>query len=168
MSDPNANEGVEALAALVGTTQAELQKVDDAIVGESASLSKDTFGGQQILQGHINNVRKDIPGAHNTPAAAPPPPPSDFEYPPPPQQQVYTQPAQPVQHVQHVQPAPSYGGEITIILQKLVDIDNRIGELTSRLNDIEYFDKKVVDSLTRGLKSKVKQVTIKLDDTNHS
>ena len=166
MNDPNTNEGVEALAALVGTTQAELKKVDEAIIGESSNPLRGTFEGQQILQGHINNVKGDTPGSS---VMVPPPPPSDFEYPPIQQQHVQQQHVQqqPVQQ-QPVQHAQSYGGEITIILQKLVDIDRSISDLTSRLNDIEYFDKKIVDSLTRGLKSKIKQVTIKLDDTNRS
>ena len=69
----------------------------------------------------------------------------------------------------HPQPQPQgYGSELQIVLQKLVSIDDSIKELNNRIDSIEYFDKKVIDSLTRGLQSKVKQVTIKLDDIKNS
>lgn len=162
MSKETVNEGVQALAALVGTTQAELNKVDEAIVGESAALMPGAFTGHEILQGHINSVKGNNPTA-NPPGAPPASHTPPVHTPPVPAHGTPAHQAPPPPA-----PMPTYGGELTIILQKLVDIDGRITELTNRLNDIEYFDKKVVDSLSRGLKAKMKQVTIKFDDINHT
>ena len=86
-----------------------------------------------------------------------------------PMEQPMQQPVQqPVQHpVQAQVPTQNtYGSELTVVLQKLVSIESEIKGLNERIDSIEYFDKKVVDSLTRGLNNKVKQVTIKLDEPN--
>tara|TARA_Y100000310_G_scaffold197205_1_gene197292 strand:- start:1967 stop:2482 length:516 start_codon:yes stop_codon:yes gene_type:complete len=160
----DANEQVEAFAALVGSTQSALHQLDENIVGEAGNLKRTSFDGKEVLKGHIQNVRGKL-GPQAMPVEPSPsvgPPPMNHQAPPPSQPllQNYSQPVQ--------QPAvqPMYGSELTIILQKLVSIENELKGLNERLDNIEYFDKKVVDSLTRGLNNKVKQVTIKLDDIN--
>ena len=161
-SPQEASDQVEALAALVGTTQAELNQLNENIVGEATSLSKAQLDGKGILKQQIQAVRSEL-GPQAMPAAPPPaPPPSPV-------------PAVPVQtpvptHAQPVaQPvASSYGSELTVVLQKLVSIEQEIQGLNNRIDGIEYFDKKVIDSLTKGLNNKVKQVTIKLDDVKRN
>ena len=163
MSNPEtAKEEVEAFAALVGTTQAELRKVDEQIVGESGNLKRDNFAGQNILQTHINTVAGSVDGGPPPPSPAAPPPPSTHVPPTP-----HSPPApQPV--MGHAPPSAQYGTELTLVLQKLVEIDQELKRLNTKLDDVEYFDKKVIDSLTKGLNNKVKQVTIKLDDVKRS
>lgn len=162
MDSKQANDQIEAFAALVGSTQAELATLDDAIIDGSNSLVANKFDGKAVLKQEVENVKKAV-GVRAAPvnpaAAAPPPPPVEI-----PPAGIHPQ----VQHVAPVITAPppsqSYGSELQIILQKLVSIDDSIKELNARIDGIEYFDKKVIDSLTKGLQSKVKQVTIKLDD----
>lgn len=153
-----AQDQVHMLAALVGSTQAEMNKLEGDIVSSSNNLQTGHFQGKSILQGHIDMVKgsgdlsqaaQQVAPAQVHEASPPPPPPPD----------IIDTPSSPPQPVQ------SYGSELTLILQKLVEIEGQVSTLNSRIRDIEYFDKKVIDSLTRGLKSKVKQVTIKLDDT---
>ena len=158
-----ANEQVHAFAALVGSTQAELNNLDENIVGDSSCLKPGQFQGEAVLKNHIHNTRQAI-GAPPVPVQHVP-----HQSTPPPVPAVMPEHSQPApqfipQQVQSQQ-VQSHGSELTIILQKLVEIESQISTLNRRLSDIEHFDKKVVDSLTRGLQNKVKQVTIKLDDT---
>ena len=146
-------EQIESIAALIGSTQAELNQLDSNIVGESTNLKRNSFDGKGVLQKRMEEVRTEMGGA------PPPPPPPSM---PPAGIHPSVQPVQPVQQYQ-TQPA-SYGSELTVILQKLVSIEVEIKNLNKRIDGIEYFDKKVIDSLTKGLQNKVKQVTIKLDD----
>lgn len=156
---------IEALAALVGSTQAELKKLDEDIISQSTSLQSANFDGKGILQKEINNTRRLLEQGKPAPQPSP-----DQEQPIQPVQAVPVQTPVPVPQQTPISshaPAPaSYGGELTIVLQKLVSIENEIKGLNERIDAIEYFDKKVVDSLTRGLQNKVKQVTIKLDESN--
>lgn len=151
-----ANDKIQALAALVGTTQAELNKLDEDIISSGSGLASANFDGKSIIQKELRQINSQATGQVQ-PAPQPTPQPV---------------PALPVQtpvpqgHVAPVQPQNTYGGELTVILQKLVSIETEIKGLNERLDSIEYFDKKVVDSLTRGLNNKVKQVTIKLDESH--
>ena len=178
--DPNqANDQIEAFAALVGSTQAELGKIDEAIIDGSSNLVAKKFDGKAVLMKEVQNVKQavGVTGAPVQPEAPAPVPPPSVEIPPAgvhPQVQQPIAPAAPppqlrLQPQPHPQPQPQgYGSELQIVLQKLVSIDDSIKELNNRIDSIEYFDKKVIDSLTRGLQSKVKQVTIKLDDIKNS
>ena len=144
-------EKIQALAALVGTTQSELNKLDQDIISSGSGLASANFDGKSIIQKELQQLN-----AQNQGQVQPAP------------QPVQSVPAQPVQQpVQAQVPTQNtYGSELTVVLQKLVSIESEIKGLNERLDSIEYFDKKVVDSLTRGLNNKVKQVTIKLDESN--
>ena len=146
-------EKIQALAALVGTTQSELNKLDQDIISSGSGLASANFDGKSIIQKELQQLN-----AQNQGQAQPAPQPV---------QSVPGQPVQqPVQHPVQVPTQNTYGSELTVVLQKLVSIESEIKGLNERIDSIEYFDKKVVDSLTRGLNNKVKQVTIKLDEPN--
>ena len=158
----NPKEEIESVAALIGSTQAELAQLDDNIVGESTNLKRNTFDGKTVLQKRMQEVAAEYGGG-----ASPPPQPQPVvqQIPPAGVHPEVQQPQPVIQHV--VQPQPvqqNYGSELQIVLQKLVSIEDEIKGLNARIDGIEYFDKKVIDSLTKGLQNKVKQVTIKLDD----
>ena len=165
-SAQDASEQVEALAALVGTAQAEINQLNENIVGDSSSLQSGQLDGKNILKQQMQAARSEL-GVPAMPVSPPPPPggPMPVQHVQHPPMQPAVQPImqQPVQHVQ-----PSYGSELTVVLQKLVSIEQELKGLNDRLDGIEYFDKKVIDSLTKGLNNKVKQVTIKLDDVKRS
>ena len=144
-------EKIQALAALVGTTQSELNKLDQDIISSGSGLASANFDGKSIIQRELQQLN-----AQNQGQVQPAPQPTSQ-----PVQVVPVQTPVPQGHVTPVQPQNTYGGELTVILQKLVSIETEIKGLNERLDSIEYFDKKVVDSLTRGLNNKVKQVTIK-------
>jgi len=163
-----AKEQIESLAALIGSTQAELAQLDEHIVGESTNLKRNQFDGKPLLMRQIQEV-KDAAGVSSQPhQPSTPPPPSVVSQSEsvPVVQPIPSAPAVPVQPAVAPVQSANYGSELTIILQKLVSIEEQIKGLNERIDSIEYFDKKVVDSLTRGLQNKVKQVTIKLDEVN--
>ena len=163
---------IEAVAALIGTTNAELKAFDKQIETESTSLqsSQKTWNPQQLLSNHINTVAGSPPPDQALPASPPEPstqllqvtqqmqtPPSPNPPPPPPSQNL----------VQNPVPPTMAGAELQIILQEIVKIGNRLDVIEQKVTSLESLDTKLNASVEKGLKSKVKQITIKLDDTTN-
>ena len=158
---------LEAVAALVGTTNAELKHLDGQLTEESASLQSvnKNWNPNKILKDHITVAGGGVPSPNMDPSpvsnqliqpqTAPPPGPA----PPPP----YVHPPQPV-----AQPVQAPGAELQIILQEIVKIGNRLEVIERKVTSLESLDTKLNASVEKGLKSKVKQITIKLDDTGSS
>jgi len=164
----NPKEEIESVAALIGSTQAQLAALDENIVGESTNLKRGQFDGKQILQKRMQQAAQEYGGGNQPPPPSQPQPQPQHVVQQIPPAGIHPEVQQPQPVIQHVvQPQPvqqNYGSELQIVLQKLVSIEDEIKGLNARIDGIEYFDKKVIDSLTKGLQNKVKQVTIKLDD----
>jgi len=57
---------------------------------------------------------------------------------------------------------------LQIILQEIVKIGNRLEVIERKVTSLVSLDTKLSASVEKGLKSRVKQITIKLDDTASS
>lgn len=157
---PNTSqEDVELLAELVGSTSAELKAVDEMIVGSSANLktSNEQWNPQKIIKDHI-----ETSGGSVTSSAAPPPP-SPAAVPPagvhPQLQQPYIQP--------QIQPQmqPQVMQVVTREFEdRLVLVEQKLDKVLSVLEQQQKLDHKISNFVDRGLKNRVKQITLKLDD----
>ena len=150
-------EDLELLAELVGTTNAELKNVDEMIVSSSANLktSQEQWNPGDILKTHINTSGV-IPQS-----PAPPPPPSQVAVPPagvhPQVQQTFAQPVAQQPQVMHV---------VTREFEdRLESVEKKLDTILSSLENQEKLDSKISNFVDRGLKDRVKQITLKLDDT---
>tara|TARA_R110002020_G_scaffold15792_4_gene56351 strand:+ start:136 stop:618 length:483 start_codon:yes stop_codon:yes gene_type:complete len=158
MSADERQEDLELLAELVGTTNAELKNVDEMIVSKSANLktSNDQWNPNEILKTHMQT-------AGTAPAPAPPPPSPTAVVPPAGvhpqvQQQVFAQQPQMQQpQIMHV---------VTREFEdRLESVEKKLDIILSTLAEQEQLDKKITNFVDRGLKDRVKQITLKLDDT---
>jgi hypothetical protein len=152
MSD---KEEVEAIAALVGHTNAALRNVDEHIVSSSTNLQKsaDQWDPKSVLKqglqstGNLNNQPvQQQPQQVGQPQQVVPPAGVHPEVQQPMPQQIMHQP------IQHVQPQAFITDPQ--ILQRL----DKIEEALSKLNVTE---EKIMKSL---LKNNTKQITIRFDD----
>ena len=119
------------------------------IVSKSANLqtSNDQWNPNQILKTHMQS-------AGTAPATAPPPSPQAVVPPagvhPQVQQQVFAQPQMQQPQIMHVVTREFVEKKLDIILATLAQQ--------------EHLDKKITNFVDRGLKDRVKQITLKLDD----
>lgn len=156
-------QDLEALAALIGTTNAELKKIDGEIVSSSANLqaSSQTWNPQGILKDHI--VKS---GAAPAQPQVPPPPPSDLAMNIPPAGiHPETPQPQPVYTPAPAAPAPTVNVVTREFEERLKVIEDKMDMLIDYMKSAEKLDKKISSFVDRGLKERVKQVTIKLDDS---
>ena len=165
MSEEKSQQDLEALAALIGSTNAELKKIDGEIVSSSANLqaSSESWNPQGILKDHI--VKS---GAVPAQPQAPPPPPSDpaMNIPPAGIHPEMPQPQpQPVYAPAPVTPAPTVNVVTREFEERLKVIEDKMDMLIDYMKSAEKLDKKISSFVDRGLKERVKQVTIKLDDS---
>lgn len=171
MSEEKPQQDLEALAALIGSTNAELKKIDGEIVSSSANLqaSSESWNPQGILKDHI--VKSGAPPAQ--PQATPPPPsdpamtippagihPETLQHQPQPQPQL-----QPVYAPAPITPAPTVNVVTREFEERLKIIEDKMDMLIDYMRSAEKLDKKISSFVDRGLKERVKQVTIKLDDS---
>ena len=158
MSEPPSDD-VESVAALVGATQSQRKALDEQLVSPAGNLKKsqDAWDPQGILKDHMTKTGVGLQpepaqatAAHVQPQMAPQPAMH------PQQAQTYAQPAP---------PPVTYAAELQIVLQKLVEILDRLQVIESKVGNLESYDKKISDSVEKGMQNKIKQITIKLDDT---
>ena len=163
MSEEKPQQDLEALAALIGSTNAELKKIDGEIVSSSANLqaSSESWNPQGILKDHI--VKSGTAPAQ---PQAPPPPPSDpaMNIPPAGIHPEVPQP-QPVYAPTSAIPAPTVNVVTREFEERLKVIEDKMDTLIDYMKSAEKLDKKISSFVDRGLKERVKQVTIKLDDS---
>lgn len=147
-------EELDAVAALIGTTSASLKQVDQQLIEPSSNLqqSAKNWNPESVLKEHITQAGGitpppgDAPGYQDTP----PPPPPDQGY------------AQPVIHQQPVmQPIVQLPGDLG---EKLDRIEKKLDILMGDVKDLTVINENVGRSVERGLKGKMKQITIKFDD----
>ena len=155
---PNKDD-IELIAELVGTTNAQLKKLDQDIVSPSANLktSADAWNPHQIVKDHIANSGIDVPQS-----AVPPPSPSMPLAGVAPQttqpQQPYMPPPQVVQ--------PQVMQVVTREFEdRLAEVEKKIDTILLVLKDQQKLDEKISSFVDRGLKDRVKQITLKLDDS---
>ena len=158
MKDPakEAKEDVEAVAALVGTVNAQLGQIDEQIVSTSSNLqhSKDNWNPKEVLK---NEIR--VSGAGGEGAVMAPPPPS--------QHVQVQQPVQPVQHVQPIMQQPIMQQPVMQPQAFITDpqILERLDKIEEALSNLCLTDEKIMKSL---LKNNTKQITIRFDDSKSS
>lgn len=156
-------EDVELIAELVGTTNAHMKKIDQEIVSTSSNLkrSADLWNPHEIVKEHIKQG-----GGADVPGASQPPPPSDIppagvhpavQAPPPPPSQVYAQPVAASQPVVQVVTRE--------FEERLEEVEGKLDIILNYIKKSEKLDEKISSFVDRGLKNKVKQITLKLDDT---
>ena len=153
-------QDIELLAQLVGTTSAELKKVDEQIVSPSTNLqrSADNWNPHNIVKSHITGMGGQAVG-QAAPQVQPP-----NSYTPPSEEEIQkmvpaggeTPPPAPV-----MQPVASVSPDLTV---RLDHIEKKLDILLARVDNIEVLDKKFTSFVDRGLKDRVKQITLKLDD----
>ena len=162
-------EEVELVAELVGTTNAQLKKLDDDIVSSSANLKKssEAWNPHEIIKQHIAagggvDVAPVQSGATPTAAVNP-----DRGSMPP--LGVYPEvQAQPVQGF--AQPLPQSQPQIMQVVtrefeDRLVQVEAKLNIILDYIKKSEKLDEKISNFVDRGLKNRVKQITLKLDDT---
>ena len=156
MPDP---EDVQLIAELVSTTNAAMKKIDGDIVSTSANLQKsaDNWNPHEIVKSAVQGSELPPAAVHQAGPPGPPPPPS---VPPPagvypPAQQPYAQPiSQPVVQV------------VTREFEdRLEQVEKKLDVILDYIKTSKKLDEKISSFVDRGLKNKVKQITLKLDDT---
>lgn len=154
MSDEPKKDDVEALAALVGSVNAELGQIDEQIISSSANLqrSKESWDPKSVLKQEIHAVQ----GAGSLQAQAPVP-----QQPTPVQQpvQVPAQAAQPPSQP----PSQQYVQPQAFITDP--QILQRLDRIELALKDLSITEDKIMKSL---LKNNTKQITIRFDDSKSS
>ena len=155
--DNDKQQQVQALAALIGTTNAELKQIDSTIVSSSTNLqqSKDAWNPESILSKGIKDTGQSLP-VHHEPAAL------AIQ-----QQQV---PMVPVAQQGYIQPMPVQA-HITLppnIEDRLGKIEEALQQMATQLEKFTALEAKVGKFIQKGLDGRVKQITLKLDDSQNT
>jgi hypothetical protein len=150
MPDP---KDLEAVAHLVGATNAQLKQLDDQIVSKSSNLqtSNENWDPKNVISSAARDLHMPIqPVSQNTsvPVQAIEP--------------VASVAPLPVQVQPQPQPLPVMSPDAVGILLR---IEQKLDLYMDKVNRLEKIGDAVNKSIERGLKSKLKQVTIKLDDS---
>ena len=148
-------EEVEAIAALVGHTNAALKNVDDHIVSSSTNLqrSADQWDPKSVLKqgllstGNLNQGNVQQPQQVEQPQPVVPPAGVHPDV---------MQPAQPVYQQPVMQPIPQQQAFITD-----PQILERLDKIEEALSKLSVTEEKIMKSL---LKNNTKQITIRFDD----
>ena len=156
--DDSAKRAQEAhlIAKLLGHTSAQMNQIDNNIVDDSPSLKKaDDWNPEHLLKQHLGAstqvpvMEHPIPELAQVPLApqvdssmTPPPPPASTEH---------------GDHLLHNMKS-DYVHMLNVVMSKLESIEEKVDKLAT-------LDEHIKNSVDRGLKGKMKQVTIKLNDT---
>ena len=161
-------EDVELIAELVGKTSAHMKKIDGEIISSSANLqqSQDAWDPHKIVKDVIGSGPMPPDPVHQHPPAGVHPSVQQGSPPPPPQQwaeQAYVPPVMQPAPVAHTQPV------VQVVTRefedRLVQVEKKLDVIMSYMESAEKLDKKIINFVDRGLKDRVKQITLKLDDT---
>ena len=158
-TQPTADD-INLVAELIGTTDAGLKQIDQQIVSSSTNLQKshDSWDPKQLMQTHIQQMQGSLPVQQ--PVQIPPAGVS-------PEVQMHA-PA-PVNPGQPMPPSAPIQGSITIDnTEQLNRIEAKLDSFLSQIQTLTTLDKKLNNFVERGLKDRVKQITLKLDDTNNT
>ena len=158
-------ENANLIAQLVGTTSAHMKKLDEEIVSTSANLQKsaDNWNPHEIVKSAVEGsglVPDSMPPAEPYSGNVPPPPPG------PPPAGVHPAVHQPMPQQGYTQPAAQVMHVVTREFEdRLAEVEKKIDIILVVLKDQQKLDQKITNFVDRGLKDKVKQITLKLDDT---
>jgi hypothetical protein len=145
-------EDLEAVAHLVGATNAQIKQLDTQIVSSSTNLqtSNDNWDPKAVL----NSAVQELSLAPAELVTAPVPAPMSV-------------PVQAPVHgsQQFVQPVPTMSPDA---LTALLRIEQKLDVYMAHVQKLETIGNSINKSIERGMKSKFKQVTIKLDDSNNT
>jgi hypothetical protein len=149
-------EDLEAVAHLVGATNAQMKQMDEQIVSTSTNLqtSSDSWDPKTV----INNAAKELNliSGQTAPQSAPQPAPQHV-----PATEPMIQPTPPpVQG--YAQPLPTMSPDAVAVLLR---IEQKLDLYMEKINRLERIGDAINKGIERGLKSRLKQVTIKLDDS---
>ena len=147
---PPSREGLEALAALVGMTNARLKELDSNLVDGSSNIKAQKFDPEAVLQGYADSARSGAPPPPATqPQPQPQPPPSAAALPS----------AEMIQgHVQPVPPPP------VVVATPNPQLEQKLDLILAKLDILENSYSMVVSLLEKNLKNKIKTITFKLND----
>ena len=163
MPDP---EDANLIAQLIGTTSAHMKNLDEEIVSSSANLQKsaDNWNPHEILKSAVSDSGLVPPASvpvdpyGGNPSPPPPGPPPAGVHPgvgPLPVAHPYAQPVnQPVVQV--------VTREFEVRLEQ---VEEKLDTILEYIKNSKKLDEKISSFVDRGLKDKVKQITLKLDDT---
>jgi hypothetical protein len=151
----------EALAHLVGMTNAGLANIDEQIVSGSANLQKsqDNWNPSAVLKEQM--LHQQAAGGMPPPSPSTPLPISPGDLTPmqlPVQQPVH----QPVQ-----QPVVLQAATPPEVKEQLDRIEAKLDKFTDLITNLTTLDKKMESFIQRGLKDKVRQITLKLDGNSN-
>jgi hypothetical protein len=143
----------QSLAALVGHTNAQLKALDHQIISTSTNLqqSNANWDAAATLQKGI----QELGGAVSS--FTPPTEPADPSLAPP---------AEPIQG--HAQPLPQQHPILPNISDQLDRIEVKLDKFLAAIDKLSTLDKKLNSFVERGLRDRVKQITLKLDDTKYT
>ena len=166
---PPSREGLEALAALAGMTNARLKELDSNLVDGGTNIKASKFNPEAFLKGYVDDARAGNPqhdhdrvlaagpaqGA-SQPAPAPPPPPAAGPPPPP-----STPPPTQASHQGHVE---MYSMQPRAEAPDSPQLNKKLDLILAKLDILENSYSMVIGLLEKNLKNKIKTVTFKLDD----
>ena len=153
MPDPG---DLEAVAHLVGATNAQLRNMDSQIVSTSTNLqtSNENWDPKAVITAAAQDLQlapQGVPQAvpQGVPQAVPQPEPMQV-------------PASPAYVPQQL---PTFSPDSLAVLLR---IEQKLDLYMERIQKIETIGSSIDKSIERGLKSKFKQVTIKFDDSTNT
>lgn len=154
----------EAVAALIGSTSAGLKQVEGNIIDGSTNLQA-KWDPKEVLKGHVLQNQEMAPQG----ASPPPPPPSVPPAGVHPEIQLHPMPdgSQPTVAPQMQPPPQVYSAQppSTELIEKLDRIEKKLDILLGDVRSLNSLDEKISKNVEKGLQGKMKQITIKLDDT---
>ena len=163
---------LEAVAALAAATNAFVNQQNDSMISEANDLSRSDFDAKQFLKKHMNEAGV-MPSA---PPPAPSPVPQYVENPQDmlPQQvtpqQVTPQQVTPQQIIPqqgYVQPVQAHITLPPNVEERLAGIEESLRKLTEEIHKFADLDTKISKFLQRGIDGRVKQITLRLDDSKN-
>jgi len=163
----NPEEDIQYVAELVGMTSGHLKKIDGEIVSTSANLqqSQQAWNPHSVVKSHAAQVLQQPrqPSLHQAQPQQGIPEEVIQQMEAPPAIPAAAPVEQPVPAQVHTQVVAQSDPNIE---KRLADIESKLDTIVSMLDDITAMDKKLNSFVDRGLKDKVKQITLKLDGSS--
>ena len=157
-------QDIELIAELVGTTNAHMKKLDEDIVSSSANLQ------QSNKNWNPHNIVKNAIAESGVPVPSTPPPgvpPAGVH--PSVQQQLPPPPPAPVPGTAIPVQTPVNQPVVQVVTRefenRLEVVESKLDKILSYMENSEKLDEKISGFVDRGLKNKVRQITLKLDDS---
>jgi hypothetical protein len=153
---------LEAVAALAAATNAFVNQQNDSMISEANDLSRSDFDAKQFLKKHMNE-------AGVMPSAPPPAPSPVPQYVENPQDMLPQQvtPQQIIPQQGYVQPVQAHITLPPNVEERLAGIEESLRKLTEEIHKFADLDTKISKFLQRGIDGRVKQITLRLDDSKN-